>query len=115
MEIIAPFSIGETACKINKYMIMIIMKGFVVELLVRNLIDLLRFCCCISYFTLINIVNAYTCTDMFTIITTKDQSGGIYNSYSTDGQGFMAVVNKACPRAIPSDSVCLLPGTVLQL
>ena len=39
-------------------------------------------------------VNTCTCTDVFTIITTKDQSGGIYNSYSTGGQGFMAVVNK---------------------
>ena len=30
-------------------------------------------------------------------------------------QGFMAVVNKTCSRATPSDSVCLLPkipGTV---
>ena len=33
-------------------------------------------------------VNTCTCTDVFTIITTKDQSGGIYNSYSTCGQGF---------------------------
>ena len=30
---------------------------------------------------------------MFTV-TTKDQSGGTYNSYSTGGQGFMALVNK---------------------
>ena len=36
-------------------------------------------------------VNTCTCTDVFTIITTKDQSGGIYNNYSTGGQGFMAV------------------------
>ena len=36
-------------------------------------------------------VNTYTCTDVFTIITTKDQSGGISNNYSTGGQGFMAV------------------------
>ena len=50
-------------------------------------------------------VNTCTCTDVFTVITTKDQSGGIYNSYSTGDQGFMAVVNKPCPRAIPSDSV----------
>ena len=54
-------------------------------------------------------VNTCTCTDVFTIITTRDQSGGIYNSYSTGGQGFMAVVNKPCPQATPSDSVCLLP------
>ena len=54
-------------------------------------------------------VNTCTCTDVFTIITTKDQSGGIYNNYSTGGQGFMAVVNKPRPRATPSDSVCLLP------
>ena len=53
--------------------------------------------------------NICTCTDVFTIITTKDQSGGIYNSYSTGGQGFMAVVNKPPPRATPSDLVCLLP------
>ena len=36
-------------------------------------------------------VNTCTCTDVFTIMTTKDQSGGIYNSDSTGGQGFMAV------------------------
>ena len=30
-------------------------------------------------------------TDVFTIITTKDQSGGMYNSFSTGGQGFIAV------------------------
>ena len=36
-------------------------------------------------------VNTCTCTDVFTIITTKDQSGGIYNSYRRGGQGFMAV------------------------
>ena len=48
-------------------------------------------------------VNTCTCTD---VITTKDQSGGIY---STGGQGFMAVVSKPRPRATPSDSVCLLP------
>ena len=36
-------------------------------------------------------VNTCTCTELFTIITTKNQSGGVYNSYSTGGQGFMAV------------------------
>ena len=35
--------------------------------------------------------------ELFTV-TTKDQSGGIYNSYSTGDQGFMAVVNKPRPR-----------------
>ena len=54
-------------------------------------------------------VNTCTCTNTFTVITTKDQSGGIYNSYSTGGQGFTAVVNKPRPRATPLDSVCLLP------
>ena len=39
-------------------------------------------------------------TGVFTIITTKDQSGGIY----TGDQRFMAVVNKPRPRAMPSDS-----------
>ena len=29
--------------------------------------------------------NTCTCTDVFTITTTKDQSDGIYNSYSTGG------------------------------
>ena len=53
-------------------------------------------------------VNTCTCTDVFTIITTKDQSGGIYNNYSTGGQGFMAVVNKPPPQATPLDSVCLV-------
>ena len=43
-------------------------------------------------------VNTCTCTDLFTVITTKDQSGGIYNSYSTGDQEFMAVVNKPRPR-----------------
>ena len=47
-------------------------------------------------------VNTCTCTDVFTIITTKDQSGGIYNSDSTGGQGFMVVVNKPCPWAMHS-------------
>ena len=54
-------------------------------------------------------VNTCRCTDVFTVITMKDQSGGIYNNYSTGGQGFMAVVNKPRLRAMPSDSVCLLP------
>ena len=39
-------------------------------------------------------VNTCTCTDVFTVLATKDQSGGIYNSYSTGGQGFMDVLNK---------------------
>ena len=34
-----------------------------------------------------NVVNTCTCTDVFTVITTKDQSGGIYND-NTGGQGF---------------------------
>ena len=51
----------------------------------------------------IGVTNTCTCTDVFTVITTKDQSGGIYNSYSTGGQGFMAV-NRVSPR----DEVCLL-------
>ena len=36
-------------------------------------------------------VNICTCTDVFTITTTKDPSGGIHNSYSTGRQGFTAV------------------------
>ena len=63
----------------------------------------------LHHFTVTVTVNTCTCTDVFTIITTKDQSGGIYNSYSTGGQGFMAVVNKPPPWAMPLDSVCLLP------
>ena len=43
-------------------------------------------------------VNTCTCTDVFTV-TTKDQSGGIYNNCSPGGQGFMAVVNKPRPLA----------------
>ena len=54
-------------------------------------------------------VNTCTCTDVFTIITTKDQSGRIYNNYSTGGQGFMVVVNKSRPQTVPLDLVCLLP------
>ena len=34
---------------------------------------------------------------------------GLFITYSPGGQGFLAVVNKPCPRAMPSDSVCLLP------
>ena len=56
-----------------------------------------------------NTVSTCTRTDAFMVITTKDQSGGMYNSYSTSGQGFMAVVNKPHPPGTPSDSVCLLP------
>ena len=36
-------------------------------------------------------VNTCTCTDLFAVITTKDQSDGVYNSYSTGGHGLMAV------------------------
>ena len=54
-------------------------------------------------------VNTYTCTDVFTVIKTRDQSGGIYSNYSPGGQGFMAVVNKPHLQATPSDSICLLP------
>ena len=56
-------------------------------------------------------INTCTCTDVLTVITTKDQSGGIYmyNNYGTGGQGFMDVLNKPRPQATPSDSVCLLP------
>ena len=36
-------------------------------------------------------VNTCTCTDVLTVITTKDQSGGIYNNYNPGGQEFMAV------------------------
>ena len=51
-------------------------------------------------------------TEVFTIITTKDQqkdqSGGII--IAQVGRDLcMAVVNKPHPRATPSDSVCLLP------
>ena len=46
-------------------------------------------------------INTCTCKDVFTVITTKDQSGGIYNNYSTGGQGFMALVNKPRPQAMP--------------
>ena len=55
-------------------------------------------------------VNTCTCIDVFTIITTKDQSGGIYNNFSLGGQRFMVVVNKPRPRPMSSDSVCLLPS-----
>ena len=48
-------------------------------------------------------------TCMFTVIMIKGQSGGIYNSYSTSGQEFMAIVNKPSPQAAPSDLLCLLP------
>ena len=37
-------------------------------------------------------VNTCTCTDVLTVITTRDQSGGIYR---TGGQGFMVVSQHA--------------------
>ena len=40
-------------------------------------------------------VNTCTCTDVFTIITTKDQSGWMHNSYSP---------GKLRPQATPLDS-----------
>ena len=46
-------------------------------------------------------VSTCTCKEEFTIITTKDQSGGTYNNYSTGGQRFMALVNKPRPRPMP--------------
>ena len=48
---------------------------------------------------------------MFTIITT-DQSGGIYNSYNTGGQGF---INEPCPQATPLDSACLLDVACIHM
>ena len=42
-------------------------------------------------------VNTCTCKDVFTIVTTKDQSGGIYNNYSIGGQGFMAITKTYTP------------------
>ena len=36
-------------------------------------------------------VNTCTRTDVFTVITTKDQSGRIHNNYSPGGQEFMAI------------------------
>ena len=45
-------------------------------------------------------VNTCTCTDVFTILTSKNQSGGIYI--------YMGLVNKPRPWAMPTDSVCLL-------
>ena len=41
------------------------------------------------------ILNACTCTDVFTLVTTKDQSGGIYNSYSTGGHRLTALNKQA--------------------
>ena len=52
---------------------------------------------CYSFYTQLCVnnveitVNTCTCTDVFTVITTKDQSGWIIGSYSTGGQRFMAV------------------------
>ena len=46
------------------------------------------------------------CTDVFTIITAMDQSGGIYNG--TGGQE----VNK--PQAMPSLFTAINPGTVVN-
>ena len=44
-------------------------------------------------------VNTCTRADVFTVVTTKDQPGGRYNSHNTDGQGFMTTVNKPRPQA----------------
>ena len=50
-------------------------------------------------------VNTCIWTVVFTVITaTKDQSDGIYNSYSTGGQRFMAVSKQT----LSSGLVCLL-------
>ena len=57
----------------------------------------------------VNNIEVTVNTYMFTVITIKGQSGGIYSSYSTSGQEFMAIVNKPCPQAAPSDLFCLLP------
>ena len=57
----------------------------------------------------VNNIEVTVNTYMFTVITIKGQSGGIYNSYSTSGQEFMAIVNKPSPQAAPSDLLCLLP------
>ena len=43
---------------------------------------------------------------MIAVITTKDQFGGIYNSYSTGARDSWLLVSKPCPWATPSDSVC---------
>ena len=40
------------------------------------------------------------------LIATKDQSGGIYNSYSTSGQRFMAVINKPRPQTWTQSVYC---------
>jgi len=56
-----------------------------------------------------SIKSNYSSTNVFTEITTNNQSGGIYNSYSTDGQGFMAVVNKSCIPVMPSTRTAINP------
>ena len=54
-------------------------------------------------------VNTCTCTDVFIIITTKNQSGGMYTSYSTGTRwpGIYGCIKQTL--STPSDSVCLLP------
>ena len=65
-------------------------------------------------------VNTCRFTNVFTVITTKDESGGIYNSHSTGSQGFTAMVNKSCPWAIHPQTQSVychksIPAAVLKL
>ena len=44
-------------------------------------------------------VNTCTCTDVFTVITTKDQSGGVIAQVARD---LWLLVSKYCPWATPA-------------
>lgn len=54
-------------------------------------------------------VNNCACTDAFIAITIKDQSGGLYNSYSLGSQEFMAISKQTLFSGYATDSACLMP------
>ena len=63
-----------------------------------------------------NVEVTCTCTNVFTVITTKDQSGGIQIVIAQMARDLWLLVNKPHPRDTPSDKVFLLPylpGTML--
>ena len=55
-------------------------------------------------------VNTCTHRDLFTVITTKDQSGGIYEMVTAQvARDLWLIAHKPRPWAAPLGSVCILP------
>ena len=61
---------------------------FYTQLCVNNIEVTVNTCACAC--TIVFTVNTCTCIEVFTIITAKDQSGGIYNGHSTGWSGIYA-------------------------